>query len=377
MPTNTGGHAQALSDFENQNGLHSTCYSFERPPFGIEVEHVLFHPGDGTLRRELKRWKLFVTSIFRYDIFHFNFGQKFFLYEVRRFKAGDSQVKAILRFMFWCYTCAVGTLDLRVLRMLGKKIFVTWQGDDVRQGDFVRANFVIHFADEVEPGYYDRYSDSRKRHLVALFDRYSDGMYCLNPDLMHVLPEKTKYIPYCHTSTLNLAPKFPVFRRYGPESPFIILHAPSHRGAKGTRHVIAAIEKLKSEGCAIELCLVENLVRAEALERYRNVDLLVDQLLAGWYGGLAIELMALGKPVCAYIREEDLKFVPESMRSELPILRATPESLCSVIRELYHNPAVVPELGRKARRFFEVHHSINIVGSAICEDYESSLGLGE
>jgi hypothetical protein len=41
-------------------------------------------------------------------------------------------------------------------------------------------------------------------------------------------------------------------------------------------------------------------------------------LFAGWYGGLAVELMALGKPVLAYIREEDLSFVDPQMRYELP-----------------------------------------------------------
>lgn len=376
MPTNTGGHAQALSDYENSRGFNSTCYSFDSPPFGISVQHILFVASDGTLRRELKRWKLFLASIFKYDVFHFNFGQKFFLFEVRRSKQGDTWTEAVLRILYWAYTKLVGTLDLRILKLLGKKIFVTWQGDDVRQGDFVRRHFAIHFADEVENGYYDSYSDARKRRLVAVFDRFSDGMYCLNPDLMHVLPGRTKFIPYCHTGGLNLAPMFPASRKFSSENPFLVLHAPSHRGTKGTRYVISAIEQLKREGCAIDLCLVESTERSKAIEIYRKADLLVDQVLAGWYGGLAIELMALGKPVCAYVREGDLNFVPEKMRNELPIIRSTPDSLCSVLREIYKNPAILPEIGRKSREFFEEYHSIENVGGAICRDYERSIGLG-
>ena len=44
-------------------------------------------------------------------------------------------------------------------------------------------------------------------------------------------------------------------------------------------------ERLKREGMPIELLLVENVPFAEAQRMYRRADLLVDQLLVGWYGG--------------------------------------------------------------------------------------------
>jgi hypothetical protein len=67
----------------------------------------------------------------------------------------------------------------------------------------------------------------------------------------------------------------------------------------------------------------------EAARRiYEKADLLVDQLLAGWYGGVAVEFMALGKPVVCYLRESDLRFLPEAMRRQIPIIRA--ESFSSI-----------------------------------------------
>src|SRR6058998_2007963 len=47
-----------------------------------------------------------------------------------------------------------------------------------------------------------------------------------------------------------------------------------------------------------------------------TADLLVDQLLTGWYGAVAVEMMALGKPVVCYLREDDLKFIDSRMRAD-------------------------------------------------------------
>ena len=58
------------------------------------------------------------------------------------------------------------------------------------------------------------------------------------------------------------------------------------------------------EGLDADLVLVEGLHHDEAFERYREADIVVDQLNAGWYGLFAIECMALGKPVVTFLHEE-------------------------------------------------------------------------
>ena len=75
-----------------------------------------------------------------------------------------------------------------------------------------------------------------------------------------------------------------------------------------------------------EFILIEGLSHSEARHLYQTADLLVDQLFVGWYGGLAVECMALGKPVICYIREEDLAFLPAQMRQDLPIINATAQN---------------------------------------------------
>lgn len=52
---------------------------------------------------------------------------------------------------------------------------------------------------------------------------------------------------------------------------------------------------------------MENIPHDKVHELYEKTDLAVDELLVGWYGAFAVEMMALGKPVVCYIREEELK----------------------------------------------------------------------
>ena len=93
----------------------------------------------------------------------------------------------------------------------------------------------------------------------------------------------------------------------------VILHAPSSRRRKGTEEVIAACAGLDAD-----LLLVEGLHHDEAFERYREADIVVDQLNAGWYGLFAIECMALGKPVVTFLHDEAVARTERGARHARP-----------------------------------------------------------
>ena len=102
----------------------------------------------------------------------------------------------------------------------------------------------------------------------------------------------------------------------------MILHAPSSRRRKGTEHVLAACEGLDAD-----LVLVEGLDHREAFERYREADIVVDQLNAGWYGLFAIECMALGKPVVTFLHDEAVRRTEQELGVTVPIVSATKDDL--------------------------------------------------
>ena len=99
--------------------------------------------------------------------------------------------------------------------------------------------------------------------------------------------------------------------------------------------------------------------------------LFVDQLLAGWYGGFAVETMALGKPVASYIRESDLVHVSTAMNRDMPLLRVSPHTLEHDLESLFEQRRHWPEWGRRSRDFvMRWHHPLRIA-RAMAEAYRA------
>ena len=151
------------------------------------------------------------------------------------------------------------------------------------------------------------------------------------------------------------------------------MHAPTNRAIKGTRFILDAVSRLRAEGLELDFELVEGLEHSDAKALYRRADLVVDQLLIGWYGGLAVEAMALERPVVAYIRPEDLAFVPPEMRADLPVVSADPGTIHDVLKELLttRRPELA-ELGRRGRSYVSRWHDPLAIARRLKADYEAA-----
>lgn len=369
-PTSVAGNAQGLARAERKLGLQSWAVSFTESPFHYEMDEVLWKNSSDVIRNEVSRWKLLWRALRDYDVIHFNFGMPLLPKRVD-LPSDSSQVTGVLRTAYNAYSRLVEFRDLPLLKRFGKAIFVTYQGDDARQADYCRAHFRINATDEVGPDYYRPGSDERKRREITSFDRYADGIYALNPDLLYVLPPRARFLPYAH---IDLDQWRPADHRPGTGRRPLVIHAPSHRGFKGTRHILAAVERIRSEGVEFEFMLVENLPNAKARKIYEQADLLVDQVFAGWYGGLGVELMALGKPVICYVREEDLRFIEPEMQSQLPVIRAEPDTIYRVLKEcLTSHRHKLAELGALSRTYVERWHDPLRTATSLKEAYETAV----
>ena len=132
---------------------------------------------------------------------------------------------------------------------------------------------------------------------------------------------------------------------------------------------------LQSEGVEFDFEIIEGLSHKDALKTYERADLLIDQLLIGWYGGLAVELMAMGKPVICYIREEDLVFLPDGMRQDLPIINANPENIYEVLKQKIQGESIesLADIGRRSRIYVEKWHDPQMTSLQLKANYESIL----
>jgi hypothetical protein len=88
----------------------------------------------------------------------------------------------------------------------------------------------------------------------------------------------------------------------------------------------------------------------------------------------------MGKPVAAYIREEDRCFVPKAMWSEMPVLRIDQRTLDDDLARILAAPNMLVAAGERARAFAERWHdplkAARALG-AIYRDPKAPLILGQ
>lgn len=367
-PWNVAGQSAQLAAAQRELGADSRCVVLEETALGFPADEVLAPPAPSITAREKARWRLLYRALRWADVVHFSFGQS--CLAPHAFPSlGLTKWTNPLDVVWRLYCRAVWLKDLPLLSAFGKTLAVTWQGDDARQRDRSLELFELSIANAVTDEYYPPNSDRWKRRTIAAFARHVPLHYALNPDLLHVLPKQARFQPYASFDprSVGAVPPSPI-----GEYPLVFLHAPSHRGAKGTEFVLAAAEMLKAEGHAFELRLVEGLPRAEALKAYASADIVIDQLLAGWYGGFGVEAMALGKPVIAYLREGDLGFLDAGMRAELPIIDATPASIADTMRHMIvMERSELHAMGLAARAFVEHWHDPRRLAAQTLADYRT------
>jgi glycosyltransferase involved in cell wall biosynthesis len=315
-PADVGGHVFTLSRAERELGLHSDVAVLAAGPFGYGADIRLDLQGKGAWRSLAARTRLLGRALRSYDIIHFNFGQSLVPLRV--------------------YGHVLNELPL--IKRAGKTILVTFQGCDVRPQESCFCNQE-----------HCRAENPYRAPNAARFLHYADRCFHLNPDLARWLPG-SRFLPYANVDPLLLRPGEP--RSAGEE--VVVMHAPTDRDVKGTRYVLAAIERLQAEGVAIRLDLIEGVPHTEVLRRLREADFVVDQLLLGWYGGFAVEAMALAKPVLCHIREGTPAENP--FGAELPIVRTTPDTLVERIRELAADREARARIGTASRAFVELRH---------------------
>jgi hypothetical protein len=161
--------------------------------------------------------------------------------------------------------------------------------------------------------------------------------------------------------------------RYAPcyldsgERPLRIVHAPNHRGFKGTHFLIEAVERLQAAGEAIELVLVERVPNRQALDIYRSADIIFDQCLIGFHGYFALEALAMGKPVMVFIRDPDTYL---ANAAECPFVNTPVSMIETNLRMLMRNRGLLRKLGERGRLYIEKYYSFSAFAARLAQVYK-------
>ena len=346
-PVNVGNQPWVLSRNERALGVSSDLVVKHGTWLHYPADRYLSESTNGVLSRwdNLKCAYFGLTAPLHYDVLHYYFGRSYL-----------GQPGAPLTRHF---------LDLRLARRLGRTIFMTLQGCDVRQSGLNSGRNAITMCHvgQCQVAATCRASiDRDRRELIDNILPLCNRVFALNPDLINDVPN-AHFLPYASVDVESFQPIWP-----RTDGPMRILHAPSDESIKGSRFILEAIERLKTRW-DIELILVKKLPYEEALKRYASADLVIDQLLAGWYGGFAVEMMAMGKPVACYIRKSDLAHVPEAMRRALPLLNVSIPTLEADLEALLMRLREWNEWGRRSREFVLTWHHPRRIANAMVRAY--------
>lgn len=364
LPTTVGGNPSGLSHHLRMLGVESLVWTLTQNYLEYPADRVILREDDSLLRKVARVLRAGLYVFGRWDAVHYNYGST--LWSKRFDLAGSRGAARLGRVLFNVVATLLQECELGVLRIRRIPVFVHYQGDDARQGDYSLEHFEYSIATQVPPGYYTPESDARKRRQIRRLARQAAGIYSVNPDLMHVLPPQAEFIPYGHIALADWHPRYPD----QDGRPLVFAHAPSNRKVKGTDLVLLALDELRAEGYDFTIDLIEGMANTDALARYRDADVIIDQLYAGWYGGVALEAMALGKPIVAYIRDADLVMIPPQMAADLPVFRATPATVKQTLRSILEMPrAELVERARASRAYVEKWHDPLQIASKIASHY--------
>lgn len=209
--------------------------------------------------------------------------------------------------------------DVRRLRRAGLGVALISHGSDLRvPSEHARRHPPSPFADadDATTDVLERQA-RRNRDLLA---RYDGHVFVSTPDLLDDAPRAT----WCPTvvDAAEWACHAPVLARDVPR----VVHIPSNGRLKGTAHVDAALEPLARAG-AIDYRRLEGVDRERLRREYREADLVVDQVAMGLYGVAAIEAMAAGRVVLAYVGESVRERIRQVTGLAVPIVEVTAETL--------------------------------------------------
>lgn len=335
-PADVGGHAHGLSRAERELGFESDVAVVAPGPFGYEFDIDLDAGVDRPVWQRLARRASYLRrAVRRYDVFHFNFGLT--LLTVR-------QLGVVFDELAW-------------LKRMGKTVFMTYQGCDARPKEHCPCRRPQCYADT-------RYRIPAAKRALA----HADRVFYVNPDLRRWLPGGG-FTPYASVDARRLEP------RPEAEGEIVIAHAPTDVDIKGTRFVVAAVESLRAEGLPVRLDLIEGASQAEVLERCGAAHVVVDQLFLGWYGALAVEAMALERPVLAYVCEREPEDNP--FGSELPVVRTSQDTLADDLRRLVADAGLRREVGAAGRRFAATAHDPRRIAREILAEVSPPGAVGD
>jgi len=336
---------------------------FEETIYTQDFQQVFWTKTAPLIWKEILRFRFIITLIFKYDIYHYVFGTTLAnpVYPVNR----KNKIHFWVRIFLYWYLYALQFIELFIIKSLRKKkIYVHFVGDDARLHQILTKHNPL-LLENVIDNYYSKSTDKAKKRAIKRFRKFANQIFAVNPDLLLSLPSSARYIPYANTSLI-----IPSRKQERSSGPFKILHAPTDPSLKGTRIIVAAIERLREGGFEIDFTLLGNVSRGELFEEMVHSDLVIDQLLIGWYGGISVEAMSMGLPVVCYLSDlgQGKSGVPHL--KNIPIINANKTTLHEILANVIQNRNLLDNISRRSIEYVKEWHNPEKISKILLDFYQ-------
>lgn len=291
------------------------------------------------LLRWIQSFVNFVRCLFKYDIFHFLSGETLLTRKLRPLE-------------FWIY------------KKLGKRIVMHFVGSDIRSEKY------LYWKNENIYKFLEGVTDypmtlSWQDKLIADSKKYADYILVSTPDLKEIISESEFYPVMLDLdkflSELNNAVPY-----QKEPNEIVILHAPSNGPLKGTNHIVEILEEVKKiSNYKLKIIIpqkhqnkdnetIYSVSRYELFRLYKTADIVIDQMIIGWYGLQSVESLAAGKQTICYIEEKFKTFLFPDCPIYIADVKTLKETIITCIENLINNK-VNPE---KQLEWVKKYHTI-------------------
>lgn len=266
---------------------------------------------------DIQRFFFGFWAMYRFDVFHFFYGVS-----------------------LWSFG-KYHHLDLWLLKRLGKKIVVHYRGSELVNPEYYRF-LASPVTNEIPPVYFLK----ERERWCHDWEKYADEILVSTPNLLPI-SNRAQWFP----QVIDLQEWPYTFQPL--EHTCIVGHAPTRRNLKGTDWLIDLLKQVQSDSFSITLKCIEN--NPQPGSAMAAVDIGVDQFIIGWYGKVAVEWMALGRPVMVYIQTE---LIPQGAEVP-PIIQTSIKTFLSDLNNYLQLPEEQKKaLTLKARAYVEKFHDV-------------------
>ncbi len=241
--------------------------------------------------------------------------------------------------------------DLAQIKQAGKKLICLVFGDDVRwynamkQWHEKRSIPIM----EYEEAYLRSLTIDKWVGYLRNVEKHADVLV-MHPDTAHMALR-----PYMHYYMQLNAVNFLPSRKQRKLRP-VVAHAPSDKKVKGTEYILKAVKELQEEGLDFEFRLMEKIPYNKVYDFYKDIDVMIVQLLAHGGGKQSYELLSCGKVVISRMQYND--YLPH-IKEECPIIDADIYSIKDVLRDTVLNYEKRVKYSVKGRDYVLKYHDVN------------------